>query len=161
VNIFLLIIIRRPIDSSMGSCTSVAAPGVCPCMPRHTQDLGDKINMYIYTLIHRFIRISLHSLVGPIEQPFHAAHEGSPEYILRDSIAPLQHEHGAPPTLRRPAPPGSTSPPPPLRPTRPLPSTSPARPVAPYGPALFPIAVASSHVPVRRSRPLAVAAPFL
>ena len=130
-------------------------------MARHTQDLGDKINMYIYTLIHKFIRIWLHSLVGPIEQPFPAAHEGSPEYILRDSIARPQHEHGAPPKLRRPASPGSTLPPSPLRPTRPLPSTSPARPVAPCSPALFPAAVASSQVLVQRSRPLAAAAPLL
>jgi hypothetical protein len=43
-------------------------------MPRHTQDLEDKINMYIYTLIHMFIRILLHSLIGPIQQPFPAAH---------------------------------------------------------------------------------------
>ena len=30
-----------PSDSCSG-----AAPGVCPCMPRHTQDLGENVNIY-------------------------------------------------------------------------------------------------------------------
>jgi hypothetical protein len=40
----------------------------------HIQDLEDKINMYTYTLIHMFIHILLHSLLGPIQQSFPTTH---------------------------------------------------------------------------------------
>jgi hypothetical protein len=70
---------RQCRDHSSDQGSSHCSLGRMPLYARHTQDLGEKINKY--TQIYTFLIYSCHTmqiwLIGPIQLPILAAHEGT------------------------------------------------------------------------------------